>query len=736
MHRKRKTLGYFFIITIAVISIFGAVLRCAQLIQNHYLEQAEQVLKDVACQDARALQNQMQERYDLLKSMTYHLDQNPEDRDKGLQDFQTIVESYGLRRIGYCSADGMSHTLDTASENLSYREFFVKGMQGEAYISGVLQDALNEKHENVTIMSMPMHDKNGNIDGVACITYDTDSFGEALPTQNFDGHGYSYVISQEGEIIVSFDKELLKISDNLFTDVLKKNYQNKAVESELFLGMHQKKECSGTFWLGETAYYYHFSPVFLMDDNVVWYVFSVVPTEFLQGRFYFVKRNLTRMIIIVMLTWLVGALIIRQFSVSQRKMAYRLAFESPVTQGPNLVRYFEWVKTRKNRTGYVVCLEIENFTHMSVAAGKENSDWLLNLLWECIEKTLYPDEFACHDKADQFVMFMRNHKEEELLDRLKTLRDTIHEEALKGQFPWVNVKYGICHLENCNNAEDAYGKARLAIRGALGSDTDWSFFDDEKHLKQLKNQELEERFDDALLSEEFEVWYQPKYSAKNETLTGCEALVRWRDHDNTLISPGIFIPMLEKNGKIARLDEYVFTKVCEQQKEWKKDGKRIVPVSVNVSRATLYRTDILEGYCRILDENGIDYTDVQLEVTETAVAQNLNISELLGKFRERGIKILMDDFGTGYSSLSTLNMQCFDTLKLDKSLVDNVKNSYGEKLLYHTIKMAQDLGLYTTAEGVEEQIQLKFLRESGCDDIQGYYFSKPLPAKEYVKHLS
>lgn len=247
---------------------------------------------------------------------------------------------------------------------------------------------------------------------------------------------------------------------------------------------------------------------------------------------------------------------------------------------------------------------------------------------------------------------------------------------------------------------------------------------------------MEERFEEAIAGEEFEVWYQPKYSVATRQIVGSEALVRWREKDGTMISPGRFIPLFEQNGMIAKLDEYMFRSVCRQQAEWIKAGGKIYPVSINLSRASLYQADIVDRYLGIIEENNISTSCVQLEITESTLEGKVDIRKLLENFRNKGIQILMDDFGTGYSSLSTLNMRCFDTLKLDKSLVDHIGEENGETLLKDVIGMGHHLGLHITAEGVEQEKQLAFLQENQCDDIQGFLFAKPMPKEEFETLMS
>ena len=186
---------------------------------------------------------------------------------------------------------------------------------------------------------------------------------------------------------------------------------------------------------------------------------------------------------------------------------------------------------------------------------------------------------------------------------------------------------------------------------------------------------------------------------------------------------------------IVRLDEYVFRQVCKHQAKWLREGRKVLPASINLSRASLYYSDIVDRYRMILEEFRLEAKYIQIEVTESAIEGKTDIRVLLEEFRSIGIQILMDDFGTGFSSLATLNMRCFDTLKLDKSLIDHIGDKNGETLLYYVINMGRQLGLHITAEGVENQMQLNYLQELQCDDIQGYLFAKPMPLDEFEKKL-
>lgn len=726
---------YIAIISITILGIMVATIRCSSMIRKSFHEQLEQNLKDVAIQNADALQRQIYDRYDLLQNVAEALDVAPNRREQLLDTFVPMTKAFHIKRIGFCDETGLAHATDGSATYLAHREFFQKGMQGQNWISDVLEDAMDDKHEFVTVMSMPIHSESGEINGIAAMTFETAQLNEELSTNSFEGMGDSFVISQRGQVILTSNPELMNISDNIFSEILNKEKRNEKIVPVLMLNINKQTESRGTLYLNGQPYYYQLLPVSLMDGCVTWYVVTIIPTNYMQNRFYPVRNHLTKMVILVSLLCLFCALWFRWFTLKQRRLAYSLAFESQLTGGPNLVKFLQDMAVKDNPVGYLVVMNIEKFSLIQSTAGKEKSEKLLQEIWQIICQMHRTEEISCHDKADSFVLYMRDSTTESVEERLEWLHDCCYQAASEMHIPWVNPRFGIILLEQTESVEDAYHKANVAIHEARRSEECYSFYDEETYKFQVLNQNLEDHFDAAIKNREFEVFYQPKYNINGQTLSGCEALVRWRDSEGGLISPGIFIPIFERNGKISKLDAYVFDRVCEQQRAWLDQGMEVVPVSVNLSGASLYRNDVMAKYMKILDDYHLDPKYVQLEVTETILSRNDYIVDLLRHFRERGIRILMDDFGTGYSSLATLNLKCFDVIKIDKSLVDIACDEFGKILLAKSIDLGRSLGLKITVEGVETEEQYRFLKYTGCDDIQGYYFSKPLPKSEFEKLL-
>ena len=390
--------------------------------------------------------------------------------------------------------------------------------------------------------------------------------------------------------------------------------------------------------------------------------------------------------------------------------------------------FFHHAKTlmgfKADQNFHVVVADVKNFKWINGTYGEKTGDQVLSYLGE-IYKSQIHDGMVARYGGDQFVCIMYGNME---ISRSK-VEAYIHKIEKGAPIPNLVVNYGIYkNVDKSLPLTLICDRAFLAMKSIQDDyEHQVAFYDDEMGRKHIRERKMENAFEDAVRDEEFVVYLQPKYNADTEKIAGAEALVRWKRPDGTMISPGEFIPLYEKDGLIVRLDEYVFCKVCEIQGERVKKGQKIIPISVNLSRASIHYDNMIQRYMKIVEKNGIPFSAVPIELTETAALYNVQIKELTEKLVQAGFELHMDDFGSGYSSLTSLNQLPFDTLKLDKSLIDYVENERGRQVIRHTIALAHSLGMQVLAEGVEKQNQVEILRELNCDEIQGFYYARPVP---------
>ncbi|MCQ2591363.1 MAG: EAL domain-containing protein [Treponema sp.] len=422
-----------------------------------------------------------------------------------------------------------------------------------------------------------------------------------------------------------------------------------------------------------------------------------------------------------------------------RKELEYFAFVDPITNGTNYIK-FKLMLRGENHEGSIVSMDIHSFKVINSICGVTRGDEVIEAIWHCIENAIDAEQGdkAAHINADHFVIYFNTIKEEEVIAKLKCITFALNMITSEmTEVPQIKPYFGVAIWYPKDKIEFAYSHAVVAKHNAKDNETvNYAFFNESDTQKLIREKEMVDSFETAIAKKEFKIWFQPKYKPISKELVGAEALVRWQKSDGTMISPGEFIPLFERNGMIRALDEYIFRNVCIMQKRWELMGKQIVPVSINISRASLYYKDVVKQYKRHIDDIGIDPKNVPIEITESAAVNNFEIKEIVDNFYDLGFSLHMDDFGSGYSSLASLNQMHFETLKLDKSLIDFIGDFGGDRLLEHTISLAKELGMHVTAEGVENEKQVLFLKHTGCDSIQGFFYSKPLPKEIFEKLIA
>ena len=381
----------------------------------------------------------------------------------------------------------------------------------------------------------------------------------------------------------------------------------------------------------------------------------------------------------------------------------------------------------------ILAFDFDNFKSSNTLYGESKCNEFLAYTARRL-KGLIPKSIAGRYGGDQFILFFNYEGDNVDVERIKYLSKAILDTApIPHQIVKVGINAPISHelpiVVSCDRAFLAIQQ----IKGIYGKDIAFFENDLQKHL--LDEQHISETMEDALENGEFKVYYQPKHESITGKIVGAEALVRWVHPEYGFMSPGEFIPLFEKNGFITKLDMFILEQVCKDIKRWKEKKYTFVPVSVNVSRRDFLEEGCIDKQIQIIESYGIEHAYIHMEVTESLYSENTEIIiSQLKKVQELGFMIEMDDFGSGYSSLGLLSSFPLNILKLDISFVRNFRQN--EIVIENIIKMAHKLGLLTVAEGAETNEQVATLKTLGCDFIQGFYFSKPLPIEEYEKYIN
>lgn len=379
----------------------------------------------------------------------------------------------------------------------------------------------------------------------------------------------------------------------------------------------------------------------------------------------------------------------------------------------------------------IVCSNVENFKLYNDAFGTKEGDLLLKKIARFIIDGMGNTVLCGRLGADRFIWVQERRLE---VDNklIANMTEIVNEKN-------VVMKWGVYEVtDRTLPVEQMCDRAQLAADSIKGQyNCHFAVYDDRLRTKLLREKAITDAMETALVEKQFIVYLQPKYSLNDDCMAGAEALVRWIHPEWGFMSPGEFIPLFEKNGFIPRLDQYVWEEVCAKMQEWKEKGYPLIPVSVNVSRADVFKSDLVEKLLDITERYGVEPAYLHLEITESAYAENPNqIIATVEKLKDLGFIIEMDDFGSGYSSLNMLNQMKLDILKLDMKFIQNeMEKSEEHSILRFIVRLAHWMNLRVVAEGVETKEQVERLREMGCDYVQGYYFAKPMPTVEFEELL-
>lgn len=422
-------------------------------------------------------------------------------------------------------------------------------------------------------------------------------------------------------------------------------------------------------------------------------------------------------------------------------MLYNMAFFDPITGHYNwnhIVPYLEIPMDAGIRDYAFAHFDIKEFKVINEVYGHIAANRLLKKVVDAMNEADFIYTSArCHN--DNFAMMIKDMPQDEMIEKLTEFFDEL---SRLGDAPNYKVFYrcGVVPMKRAmlmgNRVADA-GKMAQAL-GTSRNKTDIIFYTDEMHNDVMWGSYIKAYVEEAIAKDEFLVYLQPKYDINTETIEGAEALVRWNYKKDEILPPYRFIPFFEKDGTIGKVDDVVLKKVCIAFALWKKAGKKLYPISVNLSRDRLYDNTLVDHLTKIVDTYGVDHSLIDFELTESATYDDTeHLISVLEELRHRGFKISMDDFGTGYSSFSLLAEMPIDTLKIDKGFVDNIgtptESDKDITVVRTIISLAKELKFKCLAEGAEQKSQVDKLRELGCEIIQGYYYSRPIPIEQFEK---
>lgn len=661
-------------------------------------------------------------------------------RELGFRRLENLALRYGFERLGVVDLDGRVETTD--------------GFRGDMTGMPALSDALAGKRrvalegpiggEASILYLLPVR-QDGEVAGVLTASVSKDRMRGLLGVESFGGEGYSQIVTTAGDFVVESDHaNAPRETENLFRMLSGKvSLERGASLEDLEADMAAGRDGLVYFHLpgGESA-----SMCYVKLAAEDWYLLSIVPGDVTGAQ----TRSFSHMAVVVnaviMGLFLALTLLILWQGRRARRELERLALVDPVTGGMNR-QCFEReaakaVASAPPGTWILVSLDLYRFKLINDAFGSGEGNRTLRYVHGVLHRHLGEGELIGRMSADVFSLLLRCRTRKELIAWLEEAAAEVN--AFNDSLPrkyFLSLAAGAYLVDEAGldmiTIQDRANVARKKQRSpASGRLCTCVFYADVERLRLLREKEIDDRKEAALRGREFVVYLQPKVELKTGRVAGAEALVRWQDPDHGLIQPDEFIPAFERSGFITRLDLYVFEETCRLLRRWADQGLEPVPVSVNLSRIHLSDPDFLRRFKAARDWYGIPGRYLEFEFTETVATENpAQLTQVIDQLHAEGFGCALDDFGSGYSSLNILKDMPVDVLKLDRAFLAGagVKDDRGRYVVESVVALARRLDMRTVCEGVEDASQVEFLRRCGCDMVQGFVFSRPVPAEEFER---
>lgn len=724
---KQKDLVQWCIMAIISVILFSCLIMNTVKMNEAMKEETKSYVTDMANQMSREISYRIQS-YERYISETADSFSKMPDRILNEEVLEKKKAPLLFERLVVVDREG-----NTLPENFMYTNFNKYFEENQDIFEESKTVAIDDR---TIFFSSPMI-KKGVPDRVLVGIQGSKSLQTIFTEVNCQKEGFSCIVSKNGEVIVKGEKSEKNSQIREWIDEKIKGNEEQAI-SKMIININQKNQEVFEFPLGD-------NDTVIMACNSLefndWYLLSFIPSTML-------KENTTPYIdkywFITLLSIVVFGIVvikIRCFYKENVRKIEKIAFTDFITGGSNnaafLIEAKQKIQANTKKKYVMVFLNILGFKNINEKYGVTAGNHALKYIYQVLKKCIYEDEIVARSESDHYFILLQEETEEAVQKRIDIMMQKIHGTETETAYDYgISFSQGASFIEEKDEELRVYQNRAVVASEYYNNSKHCVFYNKELYTKLNREIVLNESFEKAIEDNEFEVYFQPKINLDNEKTAGAEALVRWKHKEYGMISPGEFISLFETNGKICRLDLYVFEIVCKKLNEWKERELPPIKVSVNLSRVHLMEQGIecLKRFKDIKDRYQIPDGQIELELTESMVIeikQLEKVKKIIAQIQACGFLCSLDDFGFGYSSLALLKEFDVDIIKLDRLFFVN-SNEKTWKVVKAFISLAHELNITVVAEGVEEKYQIEKLKEINCDLIQGYVYARPLPEEEFV----
>ena len=725
--KKQKDLVQWCIMAIISVILFSCLIMNTVKMNEAMKEETKSYVTDMANQMSREISYRIQS-YERYISETADSFSKMPDRILNEEVLEKKKSPLLFERLVVVDREG-----NTLPENFMYTNFNKYFEENQDIFEESKTVAIDDR---TIFFSSPMI-KKGVPDRVLVGIQGSKSLQTIFTEVNCQKEGFSCIVSKNGEVIVKGEKSEKNSQIREWIDEKIKGNEEQAI-SKMIININQKNQEVFEFPLGD-------NDTVIMACNSLefndWYLLSFIPSTIL-------KENTTPYIdkywFITLLSIVVFGIVvikIRCFYKENVRKIEKIAFTDFITGGSNnaafLIEAKQKIQANTKKKYVMVFLNILGFKNINEKYGVTAGNHALKYIYQVLKKCIYEDEIVARSESDHYFILLQEETEEAVQKRIDIMMQKIHGTEKETAYDYgISFSQGASFIEEKDEELRVYQNRAVVASEYYNNSKHCVFYNKELYTKLNREIVLNESFEKAIEDNEFEVYFQPKINLDNEKTAGAEALVRWKHKEYGMISPGEFISLFEANGKICRLDLYVFEIVCKKLNEWKERELPPIKVSVNLSRVHLMEQGIecLKRFKDIKDKYQIPDGQIELELTESMVIeikQLEKVKKIIAQIQACGFLCSLDDFGSGYSSLALLKEFDVDIIKLDRLFFVN-SNEKTWKVVKAFISLAHELNITVVAEGVEEKYQIEKLKEINCDLIQGYVYARPLPEEEFV----